>query len=104
MKELLFVVEEAHFVTNPHFIPHWFKKIITAGRSKNIGCYFTSVRPGLLNGLLINQSSVFLIGNLGDRNDSKALANYVPGVDQAFTLRPRQFLLSDGFSSSLIHS
>lgn len=106
MQNILVVIEEAHFVCNPHFIPHWFKKLITAGRSKNIAMYYTSVRPGLLNGLCIDQSSVFILGNVANRNDIKALDTHVPGLDEnkIWEFEPRKFLLTDGFKSSIIHT
>jgi len=103
-RRLFLIVDEAHVLTNPHYIPPYFKQIVRRGRKLRIGVISASQRPQDSHNDLKSQSQKIISFFLDSELDIKYFSRDIPGFEAVRELRGAKkyhFLVYDRAEGSI---
>lgn len=93
MGGLQVIIDEVQMFCNPHFMPQYLKNLAFIGRHKKIGLICITQRPASVNKGLLSQSEHIFVGQLHDKNDLRAVADFIgDDTEKLISLPARNFI------------
>ena len=89
-KNIQVVVDEVQFFTSAHFIPEYMKNLLFMGRHQGISVLATTQRPSQINKSILSMSSHVFCGQLHEKNDLKAISNFINEDTQTLVTLPKR--------------
>ncbi|KYG65273.1 hypothetical protein AZI87_12010 [Bdellovibrio bacteriovorus] len=91
--DLQVVIDEVQMFCNPHWMPPWLKNLAFIGRHQKVGLCNITQRPAQINKGLLSQAEHIFCGQLHDKNDLRAVADFIgDDTDQLINLPARNFI------------
>lgn len=98
------VIDEVQMFCNPHWMPAYLKNLAFIGRHRKVGLCVITQRPAQINKGLLSQAEHIFCGQLHDKNDLRAVADFIgDDLDKLISLPARNFIyFSPTFGKKII--
>lgn len=91
--DLQVIIDEVQMFCNPHWMPPYLKNLAFIGRHKKVGLICITQRPAQVNKGLLSQSEHIFCGQLHDKNDLRAVADFIgDDLNDLISLPARNFI------------
>ena len=91
--DLQIIIDEVQMFCNPNWMPPHLKNVVFIGRHKKVGYMAITQRPAQINKGLLSQAEHIFCGQLHDKNDLRAVADFIgDDINDLINLPARNFI------------
>lgn len=89
-KNIQVVIDEVQLFSNPHYLPKYLENCLFVGRHEGLSIMAITQRPARINKSILSQSAHVFCGQLHDKNDLKAVGNFLNEDSEKLVSLPKR--------------